>query len=456
MDFYIRDKDGNLVKATKEQIAARHYDLLDADGNVLVPKAEDIKPDKGTTDKDPVEELTGLIKDLVTNVSAMKTRQEEMEDALKAYQDAAKRGFVAPNGEPIREEHDTDYGYDLKRQGKRLMDKFVHPSHVIDPETNKQLAKYYSLVVRAGVFHDAKAQDEFRKEFGDYISKTAVGDPGNVFPVPDIVDSEVLTFARETSVLLQYGRVWDMTSEKQSFPAETGSATASWGNTTQESEPTISEVELSAEELSCYSTVKNATLADSRTDIVSWLTEALAEAAALALDDEAFNGNGSNVCSGLLTAAVSYSVVMSSGNTAFSSVTFTDLSNLIAKLSGKKKIGARFFMSGNVFHYVRTLKDSNNRPIFVDTVGGPMSGQILGYPYTEVTVMPTSSAANTAFIVFGNLRYFAAGRRLGTTTLQVDPYGLFTTNRTRFKLYQRWGLQVGLADGFARLLTAAS
>ena len=70
--------------------------------------------------------------------------------------------------------------------------------------------------------------------------------------------------------------------------------------------------------------------------------------------------------------------------------------------------------------------------------------------------MTCTSAANTAFIVFGDLRYFAVGRRLDTAALAVDPYGLFTTNRTRFKLYQRWGLKIALANGFSRLLTAAS
>ena len=346
----------------------------------------------------------------------------------------------------------------MARQGKRLMDKLFHPAHTIDEETRKEMAKYFGLVVKAGVFQDPVARAKFHELYGEARAemKTAIGDTGNVFPVPDIVEREILTFAREKSVVLQYARVWDMTSEKQSFPAETDAVSVGWGNTTSESEPTVSEVELTAEELSAYSVVKNATLQDARTDIVSWLTEAMAEAAGLELDNEAYIGDGSNVCSGLLSAACGYSVVMATGSTAFSNLTADHLSEMISKLDGLKKQGARFFMNGAVLHYVRILKDSNDRPIFIETVGAPMSGTVYGYPYTEVIKMPSTSAANTAFVLFGNLRYFAVGRRLDTATLSVDPYGLFTTNRTRFKLYQRWGMKIGLAKGFVRLLTAAS
>ena len=247
-----------------------------------------------------------------------------------------------------------------------------------------------------------------------------------------------------------------MTSEKQSIPVETAGVTVGWGNTTSESEPTVSECELNATELSAYAAVKNATLADSRSDIVSWITEAMAEAAGLEIDNEAFNGDGSDVCSGILSAKAGYSVVLASGSTSFSAISASALSQMIAKLDGLKKQGARFFMHGEILHYIRNLTDDNGRPIFIETVGAPMSGTIWGYPYSEVVKMPSTSAANTAFVAFCDLRYFAVGRRLDATALAVDPYGLFTTNRTRFKLYQRWGMEMALPNGFVRMLTAAS
>lgn len=244
-----------------------------------------------------------------------------------------------------------------------------------------------------------------------------------------------------------------MTSDKQSFPSETSAVSVGWGNTTSQSDPGVTEVELSANELSAYSVVKNATLADARSDIVSWLTVALAEAAGQELDNQAFNGSGTPFFGILDATGAGYSVVL--GGSAFSNITSDDFSKMIAKLDGLRKQGARFWMHGEGLHLVRTLKDSNNRPIFYNTVGDPTSGTIYGYPYTEVIKMPSTTAANTAFLAFGNLRYLGVGRRLEVATLSVDPYGLWTTNRTRYKLYQRWGMKIALRNGLVRMLTSS-
>jgi len=132
------------------------------------------------------------------------------------------------------------------------------------------------------------------------------------------------------------------------------------------------------------------------------------------------------------------------------------LSLMIAKLDGLRKQGAQYFMNGAILHYVRTLKDSQGRPIFMDShYGAGVPGTIFGYPYNEVVKMPSTTGANTAFIVFGNMRCFGLGRRVQNSALQVDPYGLWTTNRTRFKIYNRWALKVAQPYGFCRLLTNA-
>ncbi len=242
-----------------------------------------------------------------------------------------------------------------------------------------------------------------------------------------------------------------MTSDKQSFPMENAAVSVAWGNTTSESEPGVTEVELSANELSAYSVVKSATLMDARSDIVSWLTSALAEAAGLELDNQGFNGTGTPFFGILTSTGAGYSVTLA--GTAFEDVSFTNLSDMIAKLDGLKKQGARFWMHGQAIHYIRILRDDNNRPIFYETVGMPTSGTILGFPYSEVIKMPSTTAANTAFLAFGNLRYYAVGRRLEVSTLSVNPYLLWTTNRMAYKLYQRWGMYPALKNGFVRMLT---
>ena len=465
MEFYLKDADGNLVLVQKPEDGKKYFDK---DGNEVTFKAPAATPapvaapvvidntgEDGKTDW--AKELTGVIREMSGGVTAIKEKQETMEAQLEAYKEAAAKGFPLPvkiDPDASEEEVKEVYGkYNLAMQGKRLMDKFTHPMAAIDDGKRQELAKFYCLFLRnLRDPSDGRVRAEFENHFGKAVISSTE------FPVPDIVDGEILTFAREKSVVLQYARIWEMTSEKQSFPAESSGASVAWGSTTGEGAPTPTEVELSCDELSAYADVRDTTLADTRSDIVSWIQEALSEAAALELDNSAFNGDGTSTygfCSGILTAACGYSVALASGSTAFSNVSASKLSEMISKLDGLKKTGARFWMHGEILHHIRSLEDTNGKPIFIETVGSPMSGTIWGYPYNEVTKCPSTTGANTAFMAFGNLKYFAVGRRLGVTTLKVDPYGLFTSNKTRFKLYQRWALDIGLANGLVRLLTAA-
>jgi HK97 family phage major capsid protein len=469
MKFFVKI-DGELVEATPEQVFDLEVKLFNEEGEELErpePEVKEVKTDEGEGDvKEVIDTVTDMFDKVNNKLEAMDGKINEQDKKIKGAfpmfggkEEGGKETVTYGDDEDGTKEALDYVGkfWDLKRQGVTLKDGFIHPMAVIkDDKTITELTKFFLLVTRSGQRRpDYKALELFEKIYG----KTVVGDTGNVFPIPDIVEAEILAFARERSFALQYARVIPMTSEKQSWPRETASATVSWGNTTSESEPTVDEFELDAEELSCWAGVKNSHMADSRSDIVGWLTANLGEAAGLELDNKMFNGLGSDspfICSGILSADCGYSVTMASGSTAFSNLTGTHLTAMIAELDGLKKEGARFMMNGAILHFVRDLKDDNNRPIFTETVGGGVPGAIWGYPYSEVIKCPGTSGANTAFLAFGNPRYFAVGRRLDTATLDVDPYGLWTTNRTRYKIYQRWALGMALPNGFVRLLTAAS
>lgn len=450
MKFFIKDAEGNLVEATQDQILDAKSVLFNEDGEQLNKST--------TTDSkgDSIKELSGMVKELVGGVTTLKEENEKVKEELEAFKSAQSKGsFPVPTYTPEDKDESTYKGFDLAMQGSELQRRWGS-KYQIPEEKKNEIAKFFILFLKAGLQFDLPSVVEFRNKY----SKTAIGDSGNVFPVPDIVESEILHFAREKSAVLQYANVVNMTSEKQSYPQETGGTTSAWGNTTTQSDPTISEVELTAYELSSFTEVRNTTLADSRSDIVSWLTSLMAEAQGQALDDACFNGDGTSsygYCSGVLSAKAGYSVVMGSSSTSFADLDSTVLSEMIAKLDGLRKEGACFWMNGAVLHYLRTLEDTQGRPIFfAGDYGGNVPPQLMGFPYKEVIKCPSTDAVNTAFISFGNLRYFMAGRRLETMQLQVDPYGLWTTNRTRFKIYHRWGLNIGLPNGFVRLLTASS
>ncbi len=453
---YIKTAEGVLVLATPEQVADEKIEKFE------------LEVQENPNPVNPMQELEGLIRSVAGDT---KTTADAMEAKLAAYQKAVDARFPIPKSvmpaeeSPARQAFENVYEqnartsgmstkeasdffgeYDLAVQGRDLQDRLRHPAHIVDEATRIEMAKYYCLLLRST--RDPRAMMKMIDVYG--AGKTAIGDSGNTFPLPKPIESEILAFAREASVVLQYARIWPMSSDKMGIPAESSKTTVSWGNTTPASDPGATEVELEANELSAYSTVKNATLADTVSDIVGWINSVMAEAAGLELDNQAFNGSGTPFYGLLGASGAGYSVVLS--GSLISGIAADDLSSMISKLAGLRKRGARFFWNGEIFHYVRILKDSQNRPIFADP-GGVVPGTVYSYPYTEVTNMPSTQGANTAYIVFGNMNYFAVGRRLDVATLTVNPYLYWTTNRTSFKLYQRWAMKVGLSQGFARLLT---
>lgn len=475
--LYIKTAAG-LVLATEEQMkdaAIPKYASLagefvqvdqkaiDADFSVAAPAAPASVPVGSVSATD---QLVGLLKDMGGTMAAISERQEKMEAALAANKEALAKGF--PIHQDIKDAP-ADMSNDdiakmfpkehLAAQGRQLQAKLQRPGYVMTEQKREDMAKYMLLFLKAGIHQDPAAKRLFHQTYGEVPmeTKTEIGDGGNVFPVPDILMSEILSYARESSVILRDARIVDMTSIKMSFPLETGGVSVGWGNTTAMSNPTISEVELDAEELSAYTQIRNTQLVDTRSDVVSWVSELLANAIGQELDDVAFNGTGSKAgCSGILSALCGYSVVQDSGKTTFAGLTADNLSAMIAKLDGVRKQGAKFYMNGAVIHYLRTLKDEQSRPIFVDSLSAQVPGRIYGYDYQEVVKCPSTTAANKAYIAFGNPKHFFLGRRLDSTALSVNPYLAWTTNRTAFKIYSRWALKMALPAGFVRLLTAAS
>ncbi|MBW1666722.1 MAG: phage major capsid protein [Deltaproteobacteria bacterium] len=438
---------------------------------------------------DKQEELRGLLKEVMGEeikkaIEESEKRNEERIKALEALtaeqrakiealeKMPAQPGRIAVPGKPGQATEVLYRGRDLGAQGwginrsvkekiaqlkmegldVELTDLYGRPItlQIASEEKRERYAKWMIDFIQAKVFDDAAAKaalQEGTDSEGGYI-------------VPDEFTDEILAFARLQSFALRDCRIWPMKSDTRKVPAEDGAVSVSWTDEESaitESEPTLAEVTLTAKRLDAYSKASNEFLEDASTDVVSWLTELFAEAIGQELDNQVLNGTGSP-CSGVLTAAAGNSVVLGSGEVSFSSIDADDLSNAIAQLPVNRLAGARWYFHRTVLHHIRILKDDNNNYIFAKP-GNGVPGTIWEYPYTLSEKAPAATAASQAskgFIVFGNMRYFALGRRKQNMTLDVDPYGLFTTYQTRFRIVNRWGMSVGLAGGFCRIVTAAS
>ncbi len=275
--------------------------------------------------------------------------------------------------------------------------------------------------------------------------------------VPDEYAWEIAKLARAKSFALNQCTVINMGTDTLKLPAEASLVSVAWtdeeGGIT-ESEPTFGQVQLTAKRLDGYAKVTNELLQDSNIDIVGLLTEQFSYAIGLELDNQVLNGTGSPV-SGVLTAKAGYSVVMGSGETNFSSISADDLSNMIAKIDEGYADDLLFIFNKLIMHYIRILKDDNSNYIYAKP-GNGVPGTVWEYPYFQSAKAPKTTGASTAFVALGNFKYFYIGRRVGSMALDVDPYGLFTTNATRFRIVTRWGLAVAMVKAFCRLITAAS
>jgi len=184
-------------------------------------------------------------------------------------------------------------------------------------------------------------------------------------------------------------------------------------------------------------------------DLVGMLTQAFQYAYAQEIDNQVLNGTGSP-CSGILTAAVGYSVTMD--NAAFSTIHADDLSKLIYNFTEDDIAGCDWIFHRLVTHYMRTLKDGVENYIWQRPQDGK-SGTIWEIPYTQSSKAPSSSAASTAFIALANLRYFYIGVLNGVMTLDADPYYKFAEDETRFRMKFRNALSIARSTAFGRIVS---
>jgi len=305
-----------------------------------------------------------------------------------------------------------------------------------------------------------------KEETADGLAKFLVGvalrkglsegtDANGGYLVPEEFATEIVRLAQNSSFALQACRVMNMGSDTLRVPTELTRGSATWVAESTEktaSEPTFGQATLTAKKLINLAVASNELIADSDFDIASLLAEQFAYTQAQELDNQLFNGTGSPV-SGVLTAAAGYSVILSAG-ASMSTVTAVDLSSAIQKIEEGYLGGARFFFGRLAMHYIRTLKDTANRPIYAE-IGGTVPRSIYEYPVNVTENIANTDGASVALGVFGNFDKMLLGRRAGAMMIEADPYTRFAYADTRFRMVSRWAFAYGKNTAFVRILASA-
>lgn len=378
------------------------------------------------------------VADYKKSVEEQKSKIEELDHKVKTLESSKLKsiGFIGSN----------EYkGYRIDKQLENLR------KQGFDGEKADFAAKAIIesiLASKAGKMVSLKAAAE-------HVEGTSTA--GGLLVIDDYLGT-IETGARNLSVVAPLCR--QVTTSSDTFKINANNAEFSVAidaeGTVTKSSSTLKEIEIPVKRISAYGAVSNELLADANWDVASWITEQITYKVGQTYDTQILNGTGKvagQLNSGVLTAAATNSVVLSGAN--LSSITADDLSLAISKLAQLDASTGTFVLGLTGMHYVRTLKDTANAPIF-QAIAGPNLNTIYGRPVvTCASIADSTSEASTAYGVFGNFNQVFLVRRTTGLDLLVDPYSDSISYNTRFIFSQRAGFGIGRGGAFVRFVTGS-
>jgi len=433
-------------------------------------------------DEEQLKELSEQYDEVVQAIAVEKYKQEqekataeakqkeEDEAAKKALEDAQK-GLKIPDtkievGTPGLYKARFGTEFRLKKEleivqgnesvgGKYLFDKYpaIKQRMADRPEKTEKVLKLFADII----------DDSFNNPVRSKAALQEGTDSEGGYLVPTEERSELISYLREPSIALREGTHIKMTSSSMTLPRELTKVSVAFTaeeSDATETEPTFDQVTLTAKRMDAFGITSKELIEDAFVEggIAGLLLDQFVEAVGLKVDSAAFQGTGDPV-SGLFEGVAGYSEVFDSGSTAFSELLESNVRNIVGSLPEHYiNTNGKFYMHYTPkWQYVKGLKDDNGNYLFYDSRSGQRDQERLwGYPLVSGSQMPSSSAADTAFIVFGNMRGFWIGDRLTNISLFMDPYTGAKAYQMYFYMFTRWGFAVAQPNYFGTINTAAS
>jgi len=352
----------------------------------------------------------------------------------------------------------TKLSKDVIDIGKRRIQ--VQPL-ALDPEAKMDFAKFFVLTNQMYRRPTEAVGNEIKAIQSKYSVKMNEGtDADGGYLVPEPFSAEIWRIAEQASVALTEARISPLTrGYKLPVSSISTGVTVAWTNEATpfpQSDPKIAKVVVNAEKLAGYTQFTNELLEDEEVGLPDLIATMYGEAMGAEIDNQAFNGSGSPFTGILKTSGVN--LVTLGAGTSFASFTDTNLSSMISQIKESVLSGSKFYMHRTVFHYVRTLKDFLGHPLYWPAYGTE-PGTIYGYPYRIVEKMPAASAtaANTPFMLFGNMKNYIVGTR-GTMELVLTGEGktLTIADEKILAVRRRVAMIAGLPAAFAVMKTGAA
>ena len=314
-----------------------------------------------------------------------------------------------------------------------MVERFVKGRDItgLDTEQKKAFAKQVHAVFRGD--HNGA----LRVKANEALIEQQDGRGG--YLVEPEVAAAIMRIAASVGTIMKQCQMWPMKTDELGIPNYTGSfLTGSYvgvdlpGSVTG---LTFGQAVLIARLWQLAFTVGNDLLADASVNLGEWLLAIAGEALANMVDQQGFIGGTVTTApgpfQGILNAPNTQTYYFgnssTSGKTALSQFDIiTDTSNMIGLLEESILDGAAFYMHRTVWAKFRVQENTEGMPILpfgglaspatldMDPTGGPIrpAGSILGFPVYTNRWLPqytASTVANTAYIIFGNMKACAFG-----------------------------------------------
>jgi HK97 family phage major capsid protein len=366
------------------------------------------------------------------DVTKMKEENTELKTKIEALENApAVKVSLPVPGRKVKA--DFIYkGRDVRTQGKILT--------MADNDMKEEVAKMFIDFVERALNGEKAAMNETTTTQGGYT-------------VFDDYISNLLALARLSSVALQDAMVIQVGTDTIRWPKENTKFSGAWVDeaaSIDAVDPTFTELVLQPKKYASYTTASNELLADTEFDIVSMLTSQWGESVGLEIDRQTFDTDATIFTP--LPDAVGINEVETLTNTIAGLSDWRVTSNAIAQLSANKIGGATWYTHRSFFHYLRIMKDEGSNGLYDPNTGSPAGpGELWGYPVRLPENFATDSTATSPVVIFGNLKNYVIAERKGAISIDVDPYGRFLNDQTRFRATVRYhGLPLH-ADAFCQI-----
>lgn len=360
---------------------------------------------------------------LAADIMKMKSEdQEAVADAASEVNDLPDNAPEAGAGAGDADADDAEVEKGIKalfdRHGARIEASLKADIKTYLDEQKALLEK------KAGVYHPELAGK--RKELSSYLrefSKALLA--GNITKLAEMttddqgtpysgytVDTELSAEIRH--LITEYGvarrEMFALQLTKGSYKANdlATDVTVYWvdeGAVISSTQAVLGQEELTLKKLGAIVTLTSELLEDTEIDFVAFLASRVAEGFAHAEDLAFFNGDGTSTYgsfTGLLQASDVNEVVMT--GTTFASMDADDLLDMVDATPSGALANAKFYYHRTIKSIIRKLKGDDGYIYQAPSQSGPAT--VWGYPEVLVEAMPskTATAADTSFVLFGDLR----------------------------------------------------